>query len=166
MKISLTGLRPGMHELHFEERPSQWGLENHPNLTALVQLTVHLEKGEGTIFLRNHIRTVGHFNCDRCLEEFEQELQEEGRVVFTSDTELVTAHDDEIRVCPHDAHEIDVSVEVRDLLLLSLPAKRLCQADCRGLCAVCGVNLNVEACHCAATRIDTRWQPLQKLLNH
>jgi uncharacterized protein len=166
MKISLVGLRAGTHEFQFDEQPEKWGLENHPNLPSTVHLTVQLEKAPTAIYVRNHIRTRGHFTCDRCLAEFDQVVEDTGRVVFSSDQELIAPHEGEIRLHDPRAQEIDLTDDIRDLLLLSLPVKLLCKEDCRGLCTGCGANLNVEECRCAAKRIDTRWQPLQKLLNH
>jgi len=165
MKISLTGLRPGSYEFQFDEPPAKWGLENHPHLRALVRLTVELAKGTTSIDVRNHIRTMGHFICDRCLAEFDLLLEDSGRVVFSSHTDLMMPGEEVFRVYDPHAHEIDLSEDIRDLLLLSIPAKVLCQEDCRGLCRKCGANLNVEPCRCTATHADLRWQPLQKLLN-
>jgi uncharacterized protein len=52
-----------------------------------------------------------------------------------------------------------------DALVLALPAKVLCREDCRGLCAVCGADLNVadpaEHRHEAGT--DPRWAKLGEL---
>jgi uncharacterized protein len=54
---------------------------------------------------------------------------------------------------------------VRDALLLSLPTRLLCREDCRGLCPVCGVDLNTvdpdEHHHEAAP--DPRWAKLSEL---
>ena len=36
----------------------------------------------------------------------------------------------------------------RDSLLLGIPAKILCDEDCKGLCAGCGRNLNEGPCNC------------------
>ena len=52
----------------------------------------------------------------------------------------------------------------RDALALTLPAALLCQADCAGLCPVCGENLNTagpEHHHEAAP--DPRWAKLSEL---
>ena len=164
MKISLTGLRPGTHEFHFEELPAKWGLENHQDLRTLVHLTVQMEKGTAAIHVRNHIRTTGHFTCDRCLEEFDRALEDSGRVVFSSNEALAGPEDDVIHAYDANAHEIDLTADIRDLLLLSIPAKLLCRDDCRGLCAGCGAHLNFEKCRCETTHVEVRWQPLQKLL--
>lgn len=44
---------------------------------------------------------------------------------------------------------LDVSDDVREDLLLEIPGFPLCRADCKGLCAQCGQNLNEGTCGCA-----------------
>ena len=41
---------------------------------------------------------------------------------------------------------------LREQVLLSLPEKTLCRADCKGLCPGCGRNLNTEPCSCESAR--------------
>jgi uncharacterized protein len=41
---------------------------------------------------------------------------------------------------------IDISEDVRQELILNLPARVLCQENCKGLCVDCGVNLNNQEC--------------------
>ncbi len=166
MKIPLVGLSPGIHQFKFDEPPAMWGFENHPNLRAKVQLDVQLEKTATHLFLRNQVHTVARFECDRCLEPFEATLDDVGRVMFSNDEELVQNSDEEIRAFDPEAREIDITEDVRDLLLLAIPVKLICREDCRGLCPGCGVNLNVESCQCAPRPVDVRWQALQNLANN
>jgi uncharacterized protein len=49
--------------------------------------------------------------------------------------------------------------------LLTLPARVLCQADCKGLCPHCGQNLNTAQCNCQAAAADPRWNALGDLRN-
>jgi uncharacterized protein len=46
---------------------------------------------------------------------------------------------------------------------LALPAKPLCKKDCRGLCPVCGANINLEPCSCADEAGDPRLRVLHGL---
>jgi uncharacterized protein len=57
---------------------------------------------------------------------------------------------------------IELDELVLEQLELSLPIRILCQEDCKGLCAQCGTNLNVESCDCPPP-IDPRWQALAEL---
>ena len=47
--------------------------------------------------------------------------------------------------------------------VLMVPLKPLCQEDCRGLCPICGANLNRETCSCQAEKSDSPFAALAKL---
>ncbi len=49
-------------------------------------------------------------------------------------------------------HSIELDEAVREALLLELPIRFLCKIDCKGLCPVCGTNLNLTGCECAETQ--------------
>lgn len=166
MKISLVGLGPGVHQFRFDEKPGKWGLENHPNLRTNIHLEVQLEKGPMHLYVRSRVQTLGRFECDRCLSEFDKTVEDVGRVLFSNDVDLVREGDDDIRAFDPEAREIDITDEIRDLLLLALPVKLLCRENCKGLCAGCGANLNHESCRCAPRAVDSRWQALQQLLDN
>jgi uncharacterized protein len=57
---------------------------------------------------------------------------------------------------------IDLDPLVQEQLLLSLPAYPVCQEECKGLCAVCGQNLNEKDCGCDRHVPDPRWAGLAK----
>ena len=48
-------------------------------------------------------------------------------------------------------------------MLLSLPAYPVCQEGCKGLCSVCGNNLNERECGCDRKVPDPRWAGLAKV---
>jgi uncharacterized protein len=43
--------------------------------------------------------------------------------------------------------------------------KKLCREDCKGLCNVCGKDLNDGDCNCDRSNADIRWLPLKELKN-
>jgi uncharacterized protein len=57
---------------------------------------------------------------------------------------------------------IDLDPVVREQLLLALPGYPVCREDCKGLCTVCGVNLNERDCGCDRHVPDPRWAALEK----
>ncbi|MFO7841307.1 MAG: DUF177 domain-containing protein, partial [Fidelibacterota bacterium] len=41
--------------------------------------------------------------------------------------------------------------------------KKLCSPDCKGLCPICGANLNHMNCSCKTENYDPRWDKLKEL---
>ncbi len=60
---------------------------------------------------------------------------------------------------------VDLNEMVNDLILLSLPMRMLCREDCRGLCPVCGADLNQGSCGCRRDRMDPRLEILRRWLD-
>ena len=82
--------------------------------------------------------------CDRCLKEFNREY------AYSFEHTLIQAtntDNDEYIVCPDNTLDLN-ELAISDLLL-QLPTKILCREDCRGLCYVCGQDLNEGECNCS-----------------
>ena len=60
---------------------------------------------------------------------------------------------------------VDLIDLMREQFVLALPMKPLCEEACKGLCAVCGTNLNKTQCGCAPKWEDPRLAPLKSLLS-
>jgi uncharacterized protein len=58
---------------------------------------------------------------------------------------------------------LDLAAWARDALVLALPVQILCREDCRGLCPLCGANLNDEPGHEHEREPDERWAALREL---
>jgi uncharacterized protein len=165
MKISLASLSEGLHTFNFVERLAEFGLENHPNLNDEVKIQVDIEKRSPQYVLKSLVQIGGRFACDRCTREVEKSLSGEGQVIFSSDQAMLDMSGaDEIHYLAPEAKEIDITHDLRDTILLAIPMKLLCSEECRGLCAGCGADLNVESCRCTAPPADPRWEALRKLL--
>jgi len=61
--------------------------------------------------------------------------------------------------------KIDITNDVIDYANLTIPLKKLCTEDCKGLCYSCGVNLNLEKCNCKKEEMGPTFEPLLKLKN-
>ena len=59
--------------------------------------------------------------------------------------------------------DFDLDSLVREDILLTLEPKTLCKPDCKGLCPMCGADLNETACSCKKPT-DPRLAVLQQLL--
>lgn len=120
------------------------------------------------------IRVVGRFhgrlqlNCARCLEPVPTDVKEDFDLLYRPvkagrQGEEVSINEAETEIGFYQGNGLELADVVKEQVLLALPAKALCQQDCKGLCAQCGQNLNVGSCHCHEERNDPRWSALQGL---
>jgi len=60
---------------------------------------------------------------------------------------------------------IAATLQLVEQIILAIPMRPLCGRgeDCKGLCAECGADLNLEACGCEDAVIDVRWAGLASL---
>lgn len=100
--------------------------------------------------------------CDRCGNYTSK------RHTVTIEKSLATSlerqESDTIIVVPDMQLEVDELVYTE--VILNLPSKHLCKETCKGLCSVCGKNLNEGDCGCAKTEPDPRFEKLRQLLDN
>lgn len=98
--------------------------------------------------------------CARCLVEFIRELDIGLKEDFYFDPALAEAREGyEV-----EDQTVDLEPMVRDAIVLSIPMQPVHDPKCRGLCAVCGADLNVTDCGHAEMKVDLRWAPLKGLI--
>jgi len=102
----------------------------------------------GRLMVSGALSMDNSFLCSRCVEWFLREIREPA---FSSVHEIVSGQE-----------IVDLTPEMREAMLLSLPAHPLCREDCRGLCSRCGANRNRGACGCGPAP-EFRWEALGRL---
>jgi uncharacterized protein len=96
--------------------------------------------------------------CMRCLEDAGNDVGVDAREIDQpgGGEELESPYLEE--------EQLDLRSWARDALALALPAQIVCSAECRGLCPVCGENLNrAGAEHGHEREPDPRWAALREL---
>lgn len=63
-----------------------------------------------------------------------------------------------------DGVRLEIDELVSDDIYLSIPSRFLCKDDCKGLCSICGTDLNFGECSCSMPA-DPRWDALKDLFN-
>ena len=61
--------------------------------------------------------------------------------------------------------DLDVDRLIYEEILVNWPMKVLCNEDCKGICKVCGINLNKGDCNCQRTELDPRMAAFQDVFN-
>ncbi len=112
--------------------------------------------GEKKLRLTVSARPVLKAVCDRCLKETDVEVPlEESEEIDFSKSEQERLADLDETVYVHGA-ELDVEEWISTLLHIHMPMKILCREDCRGICPVCGADLNQGPCGCGEGPVDPR----------
>ena len=131
----------------------------HP-VASPIRLTGEVNNRAGIVTLTYTAAFRFHSQCDRCCAEVDR--QENYRFTHVLLQQLENEDDDGYIVIPDGTLELfglasaDISLE--------LPTKVLCSEDCKGLCPVCGKNLNEGSCGCQTKELDTRFAKLLTLL--
>lgn len=112
----------------------------------------------GTIEISGRITGEFSTECSRCgafvTEKFEAELFESMKNDFSDiDEECISVQ----------GNVIDIFGSINACIFGNLPMQSLCKADCKGLCPVCGVNLNEKECNCDTTVYDPRFAIFRNL---
>jgi uncharacterized protein len=98
--------------------------------------------------------------CGRCLTDFAQLLQVDFTELYAFTANSVT---DSGLYVP-ESGKIDLAPLVREEMFVAIPINPVCESDCKGLCPICGENLNEMACHHEDDEIDPRLSALKSLL--
>ena len=103
-------------------------------VAADVSYALDISKVSGGALVSGEVGTEIAGECGRCLAPVL-------RKVTTGEFQFFVETPPGMEVC-------DISEEVRTEITLALPMNLVCKDDCRGLCPVCGADLNREKCSC------------------
>ncbi len=113
---------------------------------------------DNTVYLKAKVFYTLKFLCDRCADEvirnYEIDMCERFVKTKQEDTYL------------YDKDIIDPQKAIEDNIILSVPIEKVCSEDCKGLCKICGTNLNKSKCDCDSeftAKPDNPFQILQNL---
>jgi uncharacterized protein len=129
-----------------------------------------LQKMGIEVEIKGHLKGSLEMTCDRCLEPFEFSIDKDFEVLlipkktldFEEERELTS---DELEVSFYENSFISYSEILHEEIILSLPFRKLCQPDCKGICQICGTNLNQRVCKCSKIKKDSPFAILKELVN-
>ena len=113
------------------------------------------------ILVQAELKGLVMLECVRCLTEFEQLLN----INFTELYAFSQRYMTESGLLMPETGFIDLNPVLREVALLEIPISPLCRPDCKGLCPICGNNLNESTCNHEDDSVDPRLADLKKLLD-
>lgn len=141
--------------LRYEINDVSWFPDLELQRTGPVRSVIVLKRnGVDRVLLQGEVHTTIAFDCDRCTENFNMEIDAD----FNLDLEYAPGSKEEPSEHECSPSEMDVmylkepAIDLFDILnqqiFLLIPDKHLCSESCKGLCPRCGANLNQEPCDC------------------
>jgi uncharacterized protein len=109
--------------------------------------------GGKLLLIEGRVQADVVLECSRCLNNFPYHIDTELSIDLAPANTLGTAHEHELGRSELDMEfyqgdEIDPLAFVKEQLLINIPMVPLHYPDCKGLCPVCGKDLNEENCGC------------------
>jgi len=149
MRVDVKELLEGNVErktLEYEESPE---LMEGLSFKDLPYVHLTLKKLDRKIILSFYVKAVVLLECSRCLQLYPQPLEFSYQEVYSEEPfSMIGELTEEDFKFTIENNVIDVSNSVRENIIINLPIKPLCNLDCKGLCPVCGENLNDRDCNC------------------
>ncbi|MDD2980416.1 MAG: DUF177 domain-containing protein [Hespellia sp.] len=145
----------------FKSRLGAFPILSKENVHIVVK---HVKEREITI--SGNTKLVIAIPCDRCLEEVKKEFDLDFVKTVDlnqSDADLVEGLDESNYI---DGYNLDVDKLLYNEILIGWPMKILCREDCKGICNVCGQNLNKGTCSCEDTGLDPRMSVIRDVFKN
>ena len=100
-------------------------------------------------------------SCARCLEPAAFDMEIPFKEVFVRH-----ASDDEPDAFLFEGNTVELEHMVLSNIIVNLPMQLLCGEECKGLCPMCGTNLNHSTCECDPVLERSAFSGLKQLLMH
>jgi uncharacterized protein len=162
VKLWLEAFPPGgKHVFHGEvQGDPSWLEATEGAFVGRLEVEGTLEDAPGELLLSGAVRLNVRGPCSLCLEPFERAYE----FPFAETVQKGGAPRADEDVVAYSPKVLDLRPLLAQTVLLGLPIAPVCRADCAGLCAVCGRNLNLGPCGCGRDEVDPRLEKLKRLL--
>ncbi len=127
------------------------------NIIAVINIKGNINNSSPKYILDADISCVVYSQCDCCLKDIKKDIAFHIKEVFYKSNDLSNNKEDFFFIATN-ASNIDLYSCIYANILSNLPMKTLCKANCKGLCHVCGADLNKHLCSCKSSYIDPRFE--------
>ena len=165
MKVDVTQLEDRQdvrhHYTDFDPQDADLGVLEQP------EVHLSLRRRSDGIHAAGKVTTIVEVRCDRCLLGLPVAVAADFDLLYlplslaaAEKGEHEIVEEQEFHLAYYEDESIDVDALVREQIQLALPIRNLCDEACKGLCPVCGADLNKAPCLCHPESRDPRWDAL------
>lgn len=138
IKINIGSLNDGEHNMEFISSPGELGLDRKL-IDGNITIEAAFFKAANQLDLR--ATATGKFNleCDRCLDEFAMPFETKFEIVFVQQHEREEKIDeDNVKSYSRNMTTVDITNDIKEYILLSVPMKKAPVQNDDGTCTLCG----------------------------
>ena len=139
---------------------------SYPIVSSSPLLLTITNKGKKVLQLEGTITLDVIIPCARCLEDVRTTLE----ISFDKEADMKLSEEERLDALDEsdflNGYNLDVDKLVYGEALLNWPSRVLCKEDCKGLCKVCGQNLNRKTCNCDSTDLDPRMAKIRDIFSN
>lgn len=133
-----------------------------------LQSEVRVSKAGQSVLMKGRVQTHLKLRCVRCLKEFSFPVSSTFELTLhplkeTSFAEEAELGEENMESGFFEGGEIHLSEIACEQIFLEMPYQPLCQEECKGLCPICGEDLNLTSCECVKDEFGSSFSVLQKL---
>jgi len=133
-----------------------------------LQSEVKIRKAGRSVLMTGKVQTTLRLQCVRCLKEFSHTLSTTFELTLhplkeapsEEETELGS---EEMESSFFEGGEIHLSEIACEQIFLEIPYQPVCQEGCKGLCSICGKDLNLSSCECVKEELGSGFSALKNL---
>ncbi len=133
-----------------------------------LQAEAKIRKAGRSVLITAKVQISVRLQCVRCLEEFSYPLSTTFDLTLLPSREAPS--EEEVELASEDLEssffeggEIHLSEIACEQIFLEIPYQPLCQEGCKGLCSICGTDLNLSSCKCVKEELASGFSALKKL---
>lgn len=165
IKINVAEIKKrlvGKKTFTYDLTPAELEITDEMSITGTVRTEGCISNAGDVLLLEATMSAQVRRTCGRCLKEFTAVTKAEVLEKFYP----ASAENIEKDAFVYDSDVVDITTPLRESLLLAEPITALCKDDCRGLCPVCGNDLNDGDCGCDRFSVDPRLAALKQFIKN
>lgn len=119
-------------------------------LSGKLSFVSKIYKADDGVLANIEISGKEKVTCDRCLEEFEKDINKSFSQEFVLPTKNLQGEEEEDKIAGFiidEKMEVDLEKPIIEEILLD-DTRNICKPQCKGLCLKCGKTLNRNTCNC------------------
>ena len=138
IKINIGSLNDGSQVLELKSSEKELGIEEG-FLKEPVSVRLELFKTTHQLDLKAEISGIIFLECDRCLDRFEKKFTTSFQLIFVQQTHREEAFSEEdIRSYSSHMKSVDITTDIREAVILTVPMRKLPDENPDGACSWCG----------------------------